>query len=112
MTYQPTICEAAIAMAYVAVDKDDPIAACSRFLESYSELIQLNDDEIGVLYDLMLTRLAVSVSIAAERQHVDPDDQLGRQDREHTIHAVRHLAGISRQEATEAFGQARSRTSN
>ena len=112
MTYQPTVCEAAIAMAYIAIDKDDPLAACSRFLASYSKLIQLNDDEIAVLYDLMLTRLAVSVSISAERQHVDPDDQLGQMEREPTIRAVRHLAGISRQEATDAFGQARSRASN
>ncbi len=112
MTYQPTVCEAAIAMAYVAIDKDDPLAACCKFLEPYSELIQLNDDEIAVLYDLMLTRLAVSVSISAERQHVDPDDQLGQMEREPTIRAVRHLAGISRQEATEAFGLARSGSSN
>jgi Ser/Thr protein kinase RdoA (MazF antagonist) len=112
MTYQPTVCEAAIAMAYVAVHNDDPLAACSRFLESYSELFRLNDDEIAVLYDLMLTRMAVSVSIAAERQHVDPDDELGQQDREPTIRGARRLAGISRQEATDAFGQARSGTSN
>ncbi len=106
ITYQPVVCEVAIALAYVVIDKDDPLAACCRFLESYTELMQLNDDEIAVLYDLILTRLAVSVSIAAERRHADPDDQLGRQDKRPAIRALSHLADMSRRRAEDAFRQA------
>ena len=112
ITYQPTVCEVAIALAYVVIDKDDPLAACCRFLESYTELNQLNDDEIAVLYDLILTRLAVSVSIAAERRHADPDDQLGRQDKQPAIRALLRLADVSRQEAENAFRQASAGSAN
>ena len=112
MSYQPIICEVAIALAYLAVDKDDPHAACCRFLESYTELIQLNDDEIAVLYDLILTRLAVIIAIASERQQADPDDQLGQMDKQPVFDAILRLTSISRQEAIDAFGQARSRLAN
>jgi Ser/Thr protein kinase RdoA (MazF antagonist) len=112
MSYQPIICEVAIALAYLAVGKDDPLAACCGFLESYTELIQLDDDEIAVLYDLMLTRLAVIIAIASERQHADPDDQLGQMDRQPVLDALLRFAGISQQQAIDAFGQASARTSN
>jgi len=112
MSYQPIICEVAIALAYLAVGKDDPLTACCGFLESYTELIQLDDDEIAVLYDLMLTRLAVIIAIASERQHADPDDQLGQMDRQPVLDALLRLAGISQQQAIDAFAQASARTSN
>ena len=112
MTYQPAVCEVAIALAYVVVGNDDPLTGCCKFLESYTELNRLNDDEIAVLYDLILTRLAVSVAIAAERWHADPYDQLGRQDKQPAIRALLRLADESRQEAERAFRQASARTGN
>ena len=112
MSYQPTVCEVAIALAYVVTDADDPLAGCAGFLESYSELKGINDDEIAVLYDLILTRLAVIVAIAAERRHADPDDQLGNQDRRRTVRAISRLADISPKEAENAFRQACAKSAN
>lgn len=112
MTYQPTVCEVAIALAYVVAGADDRLADCVRFLESYTELHPLNDDEIAVLYDLILTRLAVSVAIAAERRHADPDDELGRQDKRPLIRALSGFAALPRQEAENAFRQASARNAN
>ncbi len=112
ISYQPTVCEVAIALAYIVIDKNDPLAACTGFLESYNELNQLNDDEIAVLYDLILTRLAVSVTIAAERRHADPDDQLGSQDRQPAIRAIARLAGTSRETAQNVFREACAKSSN
>ena len=106
LSYQPTVCEVAIALAYVVTDEDDPLAACAGFLESYSELKGLNDDEIAVLYDLILARLAVSVAISAERRHVDPDDQLGNQDNQPAVRAISRLVDISPKEAEITFRQA------
>lgn len=106
MTYQPTICEAAIALAYVVIDKDDPLQACAAFLEAYSELHALNSEEIAILFDLISTRLAVSVAIAAERRHEDPEDELGRQDREPTMRALSRLDRISPEEAEIRFRHA------
>ena len=112
ISYQPTVCEVAIALAYVVIDKDDPLAVCTRFLESYNGLNPLNDDEIAVLYDLILTRLAVSIAIAAERRHADPDDQLGSQDKRPAINALSRLADISPEAAESVFRQACAKSTN
>ena len=112
MSYQPTVCEVAIALAYIVIDKDDPLAACASFVESYNRLNDLDDDEIGVLYDLILTRLAVSIAITAERRHADPDDQLGRQDNRPTMRALSTLTCISREVAENVFRQACVKSSN
>ena len=112
ISYQPTVCEVAIALAYVVTGADNPLAACARFLESYNELNRLNDDEIAVLYDLILTRLAVSVAIAAERRHADPDDLLGSQDKQPACHAISRLADISPEAAQSVFRQACAMSAN
>ena len=112
MSYQPRVCEVAISLADIVIDKDDPLALCGSFLETYNELYELNDDEIAVLYDLILTRLAVSVTISAERRHADPEDQLGRMDKRPSIRAIKRLAGVSRQTAQDVFRQACGRLSN
>ncbi len=112
ISYQPTVCEVAIALAYVVIDKDDPLAVCTRFLESYNGLNPLNDDEVAVLYDLILTRLAVSIAIAAERRHADPDDQLGSQDKRPAIRALSRFAVISAQTAESVFRQACAKSAN
>jgi Ser/Thr protein kinase RdoA (MazF antagonist) len=110
ITYEPTVCEAAIALAYVVIDKEDPLRACTQFLGAYSELHALDSDEISVLFDLISTRLAVSIAIAAERSHVDPEDQLGSQDKEPAIRALSRLAVISPEDAENCFHQACSRS--
>ena len=106
MSYQPTVCEVAIALAYGVTGEDDPLAACAGFLEAYNEVRRLHDDEIAVLYDLILTRLAVTVAITAERRQADPDDQLGNQDTRPSVCAISRLAEISPSEAENAFRQA------
>ncbi len=112
MSYQPRVCEVAISLSDIVIDKDDPLTPCGSFLGSYNELCELNDDEIALIYYLILTRLAVSVTIAAERHQVDPEDQLGRMDKRPTIRAIGRLAGISRQTAQELFRQACGKSSN
>ena len=106
MSYQPIICEAAIALADVTIDKDDPVPACATFLAAYNELYPLNSAEIAVLYDLIMTRLAVSIAIVSERHHEDPDDQLGQQDKRPTIRALTRLGACSSDEAERLFLQA------
>ena len=112
VSFQPTVCEVAIALAYVVIDKEDPLSACAWFLEGYNQLNPLSGEEIAVLYDLILTRLAVSVAIAAERRHADPDDQLGGQDKRPAIRALSRLADISPQAAEKEFRQARAKSAN
>jgi 4-aminobutyrate aminotransferase-like enzyme/Ser/Thr protein kinase RdoA (MazF antagonist) len=56
--YTATVCELAIACAYVAMHKSDPLQAMAHVVEGYRDL---DDFEIDALFPLILLRLAVSV---------------------------------------------------
>jgi Ser/Thr protein kinase RdoA (MazF antagonist) len=106
MTYQPTICEVAIALVYAVIKTDDPLSVCTAFLEAYSDVKPLSGDEIAVLYDLIMTRLAVSIAIGAARQIEDPDDDFGNQDKQPAIQALSRFADRSPRVAECVFRQA------
>jgi 4-aminobutyrate aminotransferase-like enzyme/Ser/Thr protein kinase RdoA (MazF antagonist) len=66
--YTATIAELAIASAYVALNKRDPLTAISHLVAGYRPA------EIGVLFPLILLRLAVSVVNSAHRKVLYPND--------------------------------------
>lgn len=106
ISYQPTVCDAAIALSYVVINKDDPLSTCAVFLEGYNKINPLSEKELAVLLEMMMLRLAVSIAITAGRRSKDPDDPIGSQDKEPAIRALKHLAGISRQKALRRFRRA------
>ena len=106
ITYQPIVCEVAIALAYAILDKDDPLTVCARFLEAYNEIRPLSGDELAVLYDLIMTRLAVSIAIAAARRIEDPDDPYNSASKDSAIRALSLLADYSPRVAECQFRQA------
>lgn len=69
--HNPRICELAICLAYVMMDRDDPMAAAAAVLAGYAELIALQEDELTVLFPLACGRLAVSICMASARRSVD-----------------------------------------
>ncbi len=75
LSYQPTICEIAVALAYVLMDQSFPLRVCSNFLKGYASIRPISENELAVLFDLIKTRLAVSISISSYRQIQEPDDE-------------------------------------
>jgi 4-aminobutyrate aminotransferase-like enzyme/Ser/Thr protein kinase RdoA (MazF antagonist) len=69
-----TVNDVAIAMAYAALGKADPIAAAAAVLRGYHAIHPLTEDEIATVHGLMCLRLALSACIAAEQQAARPDD--------------------------------------
>lgn len=69
----PTICELAIALAYLS-DLDDPLASAAELCAGYSERRPLAPLELDLLFDLVRARLAVSLSSSAERAAAEPDN--------------------------------------
>jgi len=69
----PTICDLAIALAYVTLDEKNPLEAASIVVGAYHKVKALSMDELTVLFPLMCTRLAVSVIISGLRHQIDPD---------------------------------------
>ncbi len=72
--YTPTICNLAIALAYVMLDKPDPLAAAAQVVAGYHAAHSLYEDGLALLYPLALMRLAVSVANSAYRKIEDPSD--------------------------------------
>ncbi|MBI4478369.1 MAG: aminotransferase class III-fold pyridoxal phosphate-dependent enzyme, partial [Acidobacteria bacterium] len=68
------ICDLAIALAYVALGKSDPIGAASEVVRGYHGSYPLDELEVEVLFDLMRGRLATSVVMAARQRAAVPDN--------------------------------------
>src|SRR5258707_181271 len=69
-----TVSEVAIAAAYVALGKQNPLAAVAEVISGYHGAFPLLDNELRVLFPLIAMRLAVSVVNSAQRAAVKPDD--------------------------------------
>jgi 4-aminobutyrate aminotransferase-like enzyme/Ser/Thr protein kinase RdoA (MazF antagonist) len=70
----PTVCGLAIALAYTLLDKSDPLTTAAHVVRGYHAVRPLSEAELSVLYPLMLTRLAVSVTNSAFEKRLRPDD--------------------------------------
>ncbi len=75
MVFSHTVNDVAIAMAYASLDKDDPLGAAALVAAGYHHEYALTETEIAALFGLMLTRLALSVCIAADQQAARPDSE-------------------------------------
>ena len=70
--YNPRVCELAICLAYLMMDREDPMAAAESVMAGYSEEIELGESELAVLFPLVCGRLAVTICMATARQSIDP----------------------------------------
>ncbi len=73
-SWQPLICDAAIALAYLILDQEDPLSVCASFLRGYCTLRQPSAAEISLLFGLIQARLAVSLVISSDREQEEPED--------------------------------------
>ncbi len=74
MLHSATICDLAIACAYAMLDLPDPLAAAADVVRGFHRALPLSEEELDVLYPLILTRLCVSVTNSAYQQTVEPDN--------------------------------------
>ena len=75
MVYSYTVGNLAVALAYVVLDKSDPLAAAREVVEGYTSEFALMEDELEALWRLVLMRLCMSVCIAAYQQEQRPDNE-------------------------------------
>ena len=74
MVYSHTVNDLAIAMAYVSLGADEPLAAAADVVAGYHAELPLTEDEISALWGLMCMRLCVSACMAAKQRAERPDD--------------------------------------
>ncbi len=74
LTYAPLVNEVAIAMTYIAYDKDNPLVWACSVLQGYHDSVPLKEDEIALLYYLIAARLCTSVCNAAYAKRMHPEN--------------------------------------
>ncbi len=75
MVYSYTVGNLAVALAYVVLDKSDPLAAARGVVEAYTSEFALTEDELDALWPLVLMRLCMSVCLAAYQQQQRPENE-------------------------------------
>ncbi|UCD76472.1 MAG: aminotransferase class III-fold pyridoxal phosphate-dependent enzyme [Phycisphaerales bacterium] len=95
----PAVCELAIALAYVMMHEDDPLAAGARVVSGYHAVRRLERVELAVLFPLICGRLATTVTIAARRRREDPHRESWFATEGRAWVLINRLTGISPREA-------------
>lgn len=72
MTHAPLVCDLAVAVADVLHGRDDAIEAADTMIGGYVSVTPLDDEEAGLLADLVTARLATEVTVTAWRRRLYP----------------------------------------
>ena len=75
MVHTYTICELAIAIAYVILGKANVLETASYVLKGYHSAHPVTEAETDLLFDLICTRLCMSVCMSARERRKDPDNE-------------------------------------
>jgi 4-aminobutyrate aminotransferase-like enzyme/Ser/Thr protein kinase RdoA (MazF antagonist) len=101
-----TISEVAIAAAYAALSKENPLPAAAEVVAGYHRAFPLAEAELRLVYALIGTRLAVSVVNSALRAAIKPDDSYVTVSERPAWDALNRLAKIHPRFAHYMFRQA------
>jgi Ser/Thr protein kinase RdoA (MazF antagonist) len=74
MVHTATVCDLAVALAYVMLDEEAPLAAAAHVIRAYQRHCPLTDAEQAALFSLILSRLCISVCYAAHNRARNPGD--------------------------------------
>ncbi len=74
MTHAPLVCDLAVAVADVLHGRDDAIEVADAIIDGYVSVTPLEDEEAGLLADLVAARLATEVIVTAWRRGLYPDN--------------------------------------
>ena len=106
MVYSCTVFELAIAIAYVMLGKDDPLAAAGPVVRGYHEVYPLTDAEVDVLFYSICARLASSVIISAYQQYLRPGEPYLSISEQPAWEILESLVAINPEKARLEFRQA------
>jgi Ser/Thr protein kinase RdoA (MazF antagonist) len=68
MTHAPLVCDLAVAVADVLHGRDDAIEAADAIIGGHVSVTPLEDEEAGLLADLVAARLATEITVTAWRR--------------------------------------------
>jgi 4-aminobutyrate aminotransferase-like enzyme/Ser/Thr protein kinase RdoA (MazF antagonist) len=96
MVHGPRVSNLAVATAYAMLGQDRPLEAVRPLVDAYDDLLRLSDRELALLFDLVLTRLAMSIVIAAWQHSEAPGNDYLLISQEGVWDLLRRLASENR----------------
>jgi len=75
MVFSKSINDLAICLAYVILNKPNPLKDACSVVTGYNQVRRISEPEVSVLYQLMCMRLAQSVCIANEQKLLQPENE-------------------------------------
>ena len=106
MVYSHTINELAITIAYVMLDKPDPLAAAQKVIAGYNSVFPITEMEVELLFPLACIRLATSVCVSAYQQKLEPDNEYLTISEDKAWSVLSYLAKVNPRFATYCFREA------
>lgn len=98
--------EVAVGAAYALLGEKEPVAAACAVIRGYHAAYPLNEDEIEVLFPLILARLAVSVVNSAAMKTLRPEDAYVTVSEAPAWNALERLLLVAPDVAAAAFRRA------
>lgn len=74
MVHTATVCDLAIALAYIMLGEREPLAAAAQVIRAYHRGYPLRNEEQRALFPLILSRLGMSVCYSAHNRARSPHD--------------------------------------
>jgi ethanolamine-phosphate phospho-lyase len=75
MVHSIIISELAIGLAYIAMNKENPLEAACHTVKGYHKEFPLQENELKVLYDIVAARLGTSVCMSAYTRKLNPENE-------------------------------------
>src|SRR5436190_371186 len=72
MTHAALVCDLAVSISDVLHGRDDAVAAAEVMIDGYTSVTPLDDEEAGLLADLVAARLATEITVTAWRRGLYP----------------------------------------
>ncbi len=106
MVYSHTIFELAVALAYIMLEKKDPLFTALPVIQAYHQILPLEETEIEVLFYSICARLSLSVTMAAYQQSLQPDNDYLSISEKPAWSLLYQLIQINPEKARQSFLQA------
>lgn len=104
MVRSPLVIDVAVAAAYLCEDGEKPLAGIISFLNGYSQLRSLQQEEVKLIYDLIIVRNVMTIAITHWRAKRHPENRdyiLRNEPRARS--SINTLIGLGRDQVTDVF---------
>jgi len=105
MVYGCTIFDAAIALAYIMMDQDDPLSVAIEFINGYNIELQLTEKELSLVYYLVAARLCTTQLMSAKSRADNPRNEYANIDEDRAYRLLKKLLSINPRKVEDELRQ-------